>query len=627
MLSLLIALALLAPSAAASLDQPAAASQRGVLDISAPAPQSVPTRRMEMVGGVYVPDDSISDLIEEDGTVYIASGYDGLYVFDVANPANPHLVATYSTTYGANAVAVAGHYLYVIPYRWPMDLLIIDISDPAHPSEVSGLTLENFSADSIAVDGRYAYLAGYCGLRIVDVSDPAHPWLAGSYGTCSGSMYHRDLVVREGYVFAAGTRFVVYDVSNPASPQEIGSLAVEGWKVTLSGNLAFVAGRTLSLIDVTNPAAPALISSVAPRGYQFYDVATAANYVFTNEAYVSESHGALSAVDFSASNDLSEDGLLDLSGYEMDVAGEYIFMAAPWSLYVVHFEPPRHAVARLANRVLAIDGDLSDWGTYPPLALDKNSADTVLRLVPEIADSSADLWAAWDNQALYFAVRVRDDVIVNDSPDVWRDDEIELAFDGVNDGLPGNSDDHQITINADGRKTDFGTLPAPEVIAATRPVAGGWQVEVAIPASFLQGGMLATGKRMGFTLGLHDDDDGGDWDSYLVWEGENTSTGSGWFGLLRLSSATLPPTGPTYTPTATPTATQTATPTPSATSTPTCSATPTWTPTAISTPTFTPTSTPTATPTATFTPTSTPTATATPTAPPVRRYLPLILHQ
>jgi len=508
-----------------------------------------------------------------------------------------------------------------------MDLLIIDISDPAHPNEVSGLDLDNYSAGSIAVDGRYAYLIGYCGLRIVDVSDPAHPWLAGSYGTCSGTVYHRDVVVREGYAFAAGSRFVAYDVSNPASPQEIGSLAVEGSEVTLSDNLAFMAGRTLSLIDVTNPAAPALISSVAPRGYQFHDVATAGNYVFTSEGYVPGSNGALNALDFSAPDDLSEDGLLDLRGYEMDVAGEYIFISAPWSLYVVRFEPPRHAVARLANRSLAIDGDLSDWGTYAPLALDKNSADTVLRLVPEIADSSADLWAAWDNQTLYFAVRVRDDAIVNDSPDVWRDDQIELAFDGANDGLPGGGDDHQITINADGRKTDFGTLPVPEVIAATRAVAGGWQVEVAIPADFLQGGTLATGKRMGFSLGLHDDDDGGDWDSYLVWEGENTSTGSGWFGLLRLSSATLPPTGPTYTPTATPTATQTATPTPSATSTPTCSATPTWTPTASSTATFTPTSTPTATPTATFTPTSTATATTTPTATPVRRYLPLILHQ
>jgi hypothetical protein len=431
--------------------------------------------------------------------------------------------------------------------------------------------------------------------------------------------------VRQNYAFVAGDRLAVFDVSDPAHPTEVANLSISVHEVAVAGDLLLAAGRYLHVIDMADPVEPVLISSVTPRGYSFQDVTIADGHAFTLESYVQGGGGALNALDLGDPGSLAEDGLLNVSGSEIDGFGEYTFVAAGWSLYVVRFEPPRHAVARLANRALTIDGDLSDWGTYAPLALDKNSADAVLRVIPEIADSSADLWAAWDNQALYFAARVRDDDIVNDSPDVWRDDEIELAFDGVNDGLPGGGDDHQITINTDGRKTDFGTLPATEVLVATRAVAGGWHVEVAIPASFLQGGMLATGKRMGFTLGLHDDDDGGDWDSYLVWEGENTSTGSGWFGLLRLSSATLPPTGPTYTPTATPTATRTATPTPSATSTPTCSATPTWTQTATSTPTFTPTSTPTATPAATFVPTSTPTATL--TATPVRRYLPLILHQ
>jgi hypothetical protein len=576
---------------------------------------------MEMVGGVYVPAESIRDLIEDQGIVYISS-MDGLFAYDVSNPVNPHQIATYDT-FWSSGLDVTGGYLYVSTYHSSNNrvLRILDVSDPAHPVAVSSLVFDRHDALGIDIEGPYAYLAGPCGLRIVDVSDPAHPWVVGSYTSCATTF--RDVVVRQGYAFAAGDRLAIFDVSDPAHPTEVANLGISVSEIALAGDLAFAAGRYLHVIDTANPEEPMVITSVAPRGYAFQDVTTAGSYAFAVENYIQGGGGALSALDFSAPDDLSEDGLLDLRGYELDVAGEHIFIAAPWSLYVVRFKPPRHAVARLADRPLTIDGNLSDWGTYPPLALDKNSADTVLRLVPEIADSSADLWAAWDNQALYFAARVRDDAIVNDSPDVWRDDEIELAFDGANDGLPGGSDDHQITINADGRKTDFGTLPAPEVIAATRPVAGGWHVEVAIPASILQSGTLVVGKRMGFTLGLRDDDDGGDWDSYLVWEGENTSTGSGWFGLLRLSSATLPPTGPTYTPTATPTATRTATPTPSATSTPTCSATPTWTPTA--TPTATPTSTPTATPTATFTPTSTPTAT--PTATPVRRYLPLILHQ
>jgi cell division septation protein DedD len=114
-----------------------------------------------------------------------------------------------------------------------------------------------------------------------------------------------------------------------------------------------------------------------------------------------------------------------------------------------------------------------------------------------------------------------------------------------------------------------------------------------------------------FDLGLHDDDDGGNWDSYLVRAGAGTYYQAQ--GMLRLDNAqTQPVSPPTRTPTSTPTVTSTPTATP--TSTPTATATPTST--------FTPTSSPTATPT--FTPAATATSTATPV---VRyRYLPLILH-
>lgn len=58
---------------------------------------------------------------------------------------------------------------------------------------------------------------------------------------------------------------------------------------------------------------------------------------------------------------------------------------------------------------------------------------------------------------------------------------IELAFDAALDQVSGGPDDHQYTVNADGRKTDLGTLPVLDVQAAARPVAGGWSAEVRIP--------------------------------------------------------------------------------------------------------------------------------------------------
>jgi len=45
-------------------------------------------------------------------------------------------------------------------------------------------------------------------------------------------------------------------------------------------------------------------------------------------------------------------------------------------------------------------------------------------------------------------------------------------------------------------------------------------------------GIPISGTVMGFTVGLHDDDDGGSWDAYLIWEGTNTGTKAELFGSL-----------------------------------------------------------------------------------------------
>ena len=191
------------------------------------------------------------------------------------------------------------------------------------------------------------------------------------------------------------------------------------------------------------------------------------------------------------------------------------------------------------------------------------------------------------------------------------------------DGNPAGGDTHQYTINADGRVTDFG-IPNPPIEAAAVTVPGGWDAEVRIPAAHLYGqaAQLAAGVTFAFNVGLHDDDDGGNWDSYLVWQGTGTISGEG-FGAMFLTTneGGIPPIPTPVTPAATASPTPTSTPT--RTATPTASASPTQT----TTWTATPTQTLTATATWTATPTTTPSATATSTLAGHHRYLPLILRQ
>ena len=200
--------------------------------------------------------------------------------------------------------------------------------------------------------------------------------------------------------------------------------------------------------------------------------------------------------------------------------------------------PPRMLYAQPAVQRPTIDGNLGEWTLDEGAWLSINTADFVHpRSVPQPADGSARIWASWDGDTLYLAARVWDDAMVADSADIWRDDGLEFAIDGAQDGIFGDVDDHQITVAIDGRVTDLGNVPLSQVVRAIRPVAGGYIMEVAVPVSVLHVPAWGLDYVLGFTIGLHDDDDGGDWDSYLIWEGTSTISNPQEFGLLTLSNA------------------------------------------------------------------------------------------
>ena len=187
-------------------------------------------------------------------------------------------------------------------------------------------------------------------------------------------------------------------------------------------------------------------------------------------------------------------------------------------------------LAQLVDQPPAVDGDFGDWTPMTGFALDLGSAATLAGQPAQPGDAAASLQAVWTASDLYLALHVADDTVVSDSPEVWNDDEIELGFYAVYDGNPAGGDTHQYTLNADGRVSDFGnpTVPIP-VEAAAVAAPGGWNVEVRIPAAHLFGfyNLLARGTTLSFNLGLHDDDDGGPWDSYLIWQGDSTVGGAG----------------------------------------------------------------------------------------------------
>ena len=178
-----------------------------------------------------------------------------------------------------------------------------------------------------------------------------------------------------------------------------------------------------------------------------------------------------------------------------------------------------------------IDGDFSDWPATDSINVDRDTAYSFSGRIDNPADLGATVRSGWDQANLYFALRISDDVLMADSTDVWRDDGIEIGIDGLHDKYAWGFDDHQYTVVVDGRTGDRG-IPTTDVITAIQAYEGGYNIEVAIPLSLLLPGIPDSETVMGFTVGLHDDDDGGNWDAYLIWEGTNTSSRPEQYGSL-----------------------------------------------------------------------------------------------
>ncbi|MCW5859838.1 MAG: DNRLRE domain-containing protein, partial [Caldilineales bacterium] len=184
-----------------------------------------------------------------------------------------------------------------------------------------------------------------------------------------------------------------------------------------------------------------------------------------------------------------------------------------------------------------LDGNLQEWSAVPTIVLDATTAafQEGVPPYPSPADASLRLQLAWDDNNLYLAARVFDDILVNDSgAEVWKDDEIETGFDGNHNFTGPDTSDHQFTFNPDGRTTDF-AVPTP-LNATILPLADGWVVEAVLPLSAFTAEPVTPGKIIGFNFGLRDDDDGGTWDQKMIWQG--TAIIDHWeqFGRLRFVS-------------------------------------------------------------------------------------------
>jgi hypothetical protein len=196
------------------------------------------------------------------------SGYQhGLLVVDVSDPFSPAEVISYPTSTVCDDVAVAGNYAYLAESQ---GLYLFDITDPLSPTLLSLWPTPGDSVNTVAVEGQYAYAGvGRDGLHILDISDPANPSETGAY-TVSDSIYDVAVLGDLAYLAVDAAGLHIVDVSDPASPHLV--QIYDGWEtvqavaVTSRGSgsvLAYILGeiwddeaewvKGLAVLDVSDP--------------------------------------------------------------------------------------------------------------------------------------------------------------------------------------------------------------------------------------------------------------------------------------------------------------------------------------------------------------------------------------
>lgn len=283
------------------------------------------------------------------------------------------------------------------------------------------------------------YLTYFRQLIPPPVGDWTAPSFAGAYNA-SGSDDMVKVATQGNYAYlvrnAGNPRFIVADISSPASPALVGSLALASSNpidVFVSGEYAYLVGtqnnNEFNVINIANPAAPTLVGNFNTTGNAdangVYVVGTTA-YVVTSSSGSPEFY----IVNISNPAAISLIGSLNLAGTarEVVVHGTYAYIASTdnaQELQVVDISNPASptlaATLNLATNNDALTVAYVDNHVYigqgtslrvvnvtnpasPTLAASLTLSGTVYDVALDAADSNQFLFAATSNSATEFRV-------------------------------------------------------------------------------------------------------------------------------------------------------------------------------------------------------------------------------
>lgn len=187
--------------------------------------------------------DEAKEVFVEGNYAYVANGYNGLKIINVAVSSNPITVSNCMKEYYVIESIIENSIAYV---RTKDGLKIVDIINPELPFTISGFDLfTGYTSANYVLEkyGDYVFLGGnFSDIYIVDVSDPFNPYNAGIIDVNDWSP---DIEIFEDRLYVAGYwgGLQIFDLSNPINPSMVGYYPLGlALKIAVGNEMAFVGG-------------------------------------------------------------------------------------------------------------------------------------------------------------------------------------------------------------------------------------------------------------------------------------------------------------------------------------------------------------------------------------------------
>ncbi|MBU0741791.1 T9SS type A sorting domain-containing protein [bacterium] len=220
-----------------------------------------------------------TDLIVDDGVVYVTSYTGKLTVIDIADPKAPvsmgRVPVVEEDAYG---VAIKDGYAYVGSYEFGLSILDIE---PLSITKSIGEGKEIGDGYVVATNGHYAYVGVWwlehdkltprAGLAVYDLADPAYPTQLSRLAT--PGTHVRDIVSHRDWIYMAAAErgLQIVNVAAPDDPRFLATLYVDGEAngLALDGDLGYLScgNGELLVVDLTNPGLPEVLSRLETGTY------------------------------------------------------------------------------------------------------------------------------------------------------------------------------------------------------------------------------------------------------------------------------------------------------------------------------------------------------------------------